>query len=47
MAAVSAIRSNPDLKALNDRLRAAGKAPKVALTWMELENPARFGQAFA
>jgi transposase len=32
MAAVSAIRCNPDLKAFNARLRAAGKAPKVALT---------------
>lgn len=32
MAAVCAIRCNPDLKAFNDRLRAAGKAPKVALT---------------
>ena len=32
MAAVSAIRCNPDLKAFNSRLRAAGKAPKVALT---------------
>jgi transposase len=32
MAAVSAIRCNPDLKAFNNRLRAAGKAPKVALT---------------
>ena len=32
MAAVSAIRCNPDLKAFNGRLRAAGKAPKVALT---------------
>jgi transposase len=32
MAAVTAIRCNPDLKAFNGRLRAAGKAAKVALT---------------
>lgn len=32
MAALSAVRYNPDLKVFNDRLRAAGKAPKVALT---------------
>jgi transposase len=32
MAAVSAIRCNPDLKGFNARLRAAGKAPKLALT---------------
>jgi transposase len=32
MAAVSAIRCNPDLKAFNERLRATGKAAKVALT---------------
>lgn len=32
MAAVTAIRCNPDLKAFHDRLRAAGKAAKVALT---------------
>jgi transposase len=32
MAAVSAARCNPDLKAFYDRLRAAGKAAKLALT---------------
>jgi transposase len=32
MAALSAIRHNPDLKALYDRLRAKGKAAKLALT---------------
>ena len=31
MAALSATRCNPDLKAVYDRLRAAGKKPKVAL----------------
>lgn len=31
MAALSAARSNPDLKAVYERLRAAGKKPKVAL----------------
>ena len=31
MAALSAARCNPDLKAVYDRLRAAGKKPKVAL----------------
>jgi transposase len=32
MAALSAVRYNPDLKALYDRLRAKGKAAKLALT---------------
>ena len=32
MAAVAASRCNPDLKAFYGRLRAAGKAPKLALT---------------
>ena len=32
MSAVSAIRCNPDLKAFYTRLRAAGKAAKLALT---------------
>lgn len=32
MAALSAVRHNPDLKALYDRLRAKGKAAKLALT---------------
>lgn len=32
MPALVAARFNPDLKAKSDRLRAAGKAPKVALT---------------
>ena len=32
MAALTASRSNPILKAFYDRLVAAGKAPKVALT---------------
>jgi transposase len=32
MPALVAARFNPDLKAKYDRLRAAGKAPKLALT---------------
>jgi transposase len=32
MAAVAAAKSNPGLKAFYDRLLAAGKLPKVALT---------------
>jgi transposase len=32
MAALTASRFNPDLKAVFDRLVAAGKAPKLALT---------------
>ena len=32
MAAIAAARSNPDMKAFYTRLRAAGKAAKVALT---------------
>lgn len=32
MAALAAARSNPDIKAFNQRLKAAGKKPKVAIT---------------
>ena len=32
MAAITAVRHNPPLKAFYDRLRAIGKKPKVALT---------------
>lgn len=32
MATISAIRCNPDIRAFHERLRAAGKQPKVAIT---------------